>query len=307
MNKENISKIEYNGKTLDTLIALCPAGLAGIYFFGFRAFILIATCAAACILFEYLWNTVVLKSTGASLEAVVTGLVLAYSLPPKTPVRLALIGSFIAIILIKCMYEKPFVNPAFAGKAFIAAAFGGYAGAFLSPSILGLDSAAVNTPLMLIKAGDTTNLTELLDVFMGNAAGTVGQVCALLVIVGGIYLILKKVISWIIPVCFIGTVALITFAFAPDKNIVSMLAFAAYNILSGGLLFGAVFVLADEDACPTTTIGKIISGVFAGVITSCIRLFGLFPDGSVHGVLLTNILNPVIDKLTLPMPEEIIE
>ena len=305
MNIKNISKIEYNGKTLDTLIALCPAGLAGIYFFGLSALILIATCAAACILFEYLWNTFVLKSAGASLEAVVTGLILAYSLPPKTPVWLALIGSFVAIILIKCMYEKPFVNPAFAGKVFVAAAFGGYAGAFLSPSILGLDSAVVNTPLMLIKSGDMANLPSLLDVFMGNAAGSVGQVCALLILVGGLYLILKKVISWIIPVCFIGTLAVITFAFAPDKNIVSMLAFAAYNILSGGALFGALFVLADEEGSPSTTVGKIISGAIAGIITACIRLFGLFPDGSVHGVLLMNILNPVIDKLTLPMPEEI--
>ena len=307
MNIKNISKIEYNGKTLDTLIALCPAGLAGIYFFGLRALVLIATCAAACILFEYLWNTFVLKSSGASLEAVVTGIILAYSLPPKTPVWLALIGSFIAIILIKCMYEKPFVNPAFAGKAFIAAAFGGYAGAFLSPSILGMDSIEALTPLMVMKFGSGATTPPLLDVFMGNAAGTIGQACALLILVGGLYLILKKVISWIIPVCFIGTVAIITFAFAPDKNIISMLTFAGCNILSGGLLFGAVFVLADEETCPTTTIGKIISGVFAGIITSCIRLFGLFPDGSVHAILLTNILNPVIDKLTLPMPEEIIE
>ena len=305
MNTEKNFKIEYNGKTLDTLIALCPAGLAGIYFFGLRALVLIATCAAACILFEYLWNTFVLKSSGASLEAVVTGLILAYSLPPKTPVWMALIGSFIAIILIKCMYEKPFVNPAFTGKAFVAAAFGGYAGAFLSPSILGLDSLSTPTPLMLIKSGDMANLPSLLDVFMGNAAGGMGQVCALLILVGGLYLILKKVISWIIPVCFIGTLAIITFAFAPDKNIVSMLMFAAYNILSGGALFGALFVLTDEENCPTTVLGKIISGVFAGIITACIRLFGLFPDGSVHAVLLTNILNPVIDKLTLPMPEEI--
>ena len=168
-------------------------------------------------------------------------------------------------------------------------------------------SAVVNTPLMLIKSGDMANLPSLLDVFMGNAAGSVGQVCALLILVGGAYLILKKVISWIIPVCFIGTVAVITFIFAPDKNILSSLTFAAYNVLSGGTLFGALFVLADEDMCPSTTIGKIISGVFAGVVTSCIRLFGLFPDGSVHAILLTNILNPVIDKLTLPMPEEITE
>ncbi len=305
MNKENTFKIEYNGKTLDTLIALCPAGLAGIYFFGLSALLLIATCAAACILFEYLWNTFVLKSPGASLEAVVTGLIIAYSLPPKTPVWLALIGSFIAIVFIKCMYEKPFVNPAFAGKAFIASVFGGYAGAFLSPSILGLDSAVTNAPLMLIKSGDMANLPSLLDVFMGNTSGAVGQVCAPLILIGGVYLILKKVISWIIPVCFIGTVAIITFAFAPDKNILSMLLFAGYNIVSGGLLFGALFVAADENMCPSTIIGKIISGVFAGVITSCIRLFGLFPDGSVHAILLTNILNPVIDKLTLPMPEEI--
>ncbi|MBR2471283.1 MAG: RnfABCDGE type electron transport complex subunit D [Clostridia bacterium] len=305
MNIKNTAKIEYNGKTLDTLIALCPAGLAGIYFFGLRALMLIATCAAACILFEYLWNTFVLKTAGASLESVVTGLVLAYSLPPKTPVWLALIGSFVAIILIKCMYEKPFVNPAFAGKAFIAAAFGGYAGAFLSPSILGLDSIPTPTPLMGIKYGSATTVPNLLDVFMGNAAGSIGQACALLILVGGVYLILKKVISWIIPVCFIGTLAVITFAFAPDKNILSMLAFAGCNVLSGGALFGAVFALADKDMCPTTTIGKIISGVFAGIITACIRLFGLFPDGSVHAILLTNILNPVIDKLTLPMPEEI--
>lgn len=304
MNTEKNFKIEYNGKTLDTLIALCPAGLAGIYFFGLRALVLIATCAAACILFEYLWNTFVLKSSGASLEAVVTGLILAYSLPPKTPVWMALIGSFIAIILIKCMYEKPFVNPALAGKAFVAAAFGGYAGAFLSPSILGLDSVATPTPLMIMKYGSGTT-PEILDVLMGNTAGAVGQVCALLIIIGGLYLIIKKVISWIIPVCFIGTVAIITFAFAPDKNIISMLEFAGCNVLSGGVLFGALFVLADEQMCPSTTIGKIISGVFAGIITACIRLFGLFPDGSVHGVLLTNILNPVIDKLTLPMPEEI--
>lgn len=307
MSTEKKFKIAYNGKTLDTIIALCPAGLAGIYFFGLNALILIATCAAACILFEYLWNTFVLKSAGASLEAVVTGLILAYSLPPKTPVWLASLGSFVAIILIKCMYKKPFVNPAFAGKAFIAAAFGGYAGAFLSPSILGLDSIAAPTPLMGIKYGSGAVMPNLLDVFMGNTAGTVGQVCALLILVGGLYLILKKVISWVIPVCFIGTLAVITFAFAPDKNIISMLTFAGCNVLAGGALFGALFVLADEDTVPTTIVGKIISGVFAGIITACIRLFGLFPDGSVHAILLTNILNPVIDKLTLPMPEEISE
>lgn len=304
MNTEKNFKITYDGKMLDILIALCPAGLAGLYFFGLRALALICTCVASCMLIEYLWNRLILRSDdGEGLDAVVTGLVLAYVLPPATPLWIAGIGAVIASLIIKCLYGgKKFVNPAFAAKLFIAASFSGYAGWFLSPSILGMDSAATATPLMLIKEGTAENMPMLIDMLLGST-GSIGQASALLIIIGGVYLILKEVISWVIPVFFIGTLAVITFAFAPDKNIVSSLSFAAYNILSGGVLFGAFFGAIGY--APQTNGGKIISGVIGGIITACIRLCGMYPDGSVHAVLIMNIITPVIDKLTLPAPEEI--
>ncbi len=277
------------GIMLDVLIALLPTTIAGVIIFGLRSLLVIGVCIASSVLSELLFNIITKrKQTISDLSCVVTGLILALNLPANVPVWQAIIGSVFAIIVVKCLFGglgKNVVNPALTARVFMLVAFSS-----LAQVSFPVDATAGATPLVSIAEG---NVPELMDLFLGKTGGSIGETCSLALLIGGIYLIVRKVITWQIPVAFIGTVFVFSF-FVQDFNVVTALA----SVLSGGLFLGAIFMATDYVTSPETPWGKIIYGVGAGVITVLIRFWGIYPEGVSFAILLMNILNPYINSLT---------
>lgn len=273
---------------LDVIIALVPATIAAVVLFGIPALLVIATCVISAVACELLFNIIVKKGqTVSDLSAVVTGLILALNLPANIPLWQAAVGSAFAIILVKGVFGglgKNIVNPAITARVFMLLAFGSMT-ASVFPT--GMDSASGATPLTDLDNGVVPNLVDLL---LGKNGGALGETCALALIIGGVYLIVRKVISWHIPVAFIGTAFLFTLL-VEGGNFESALAWT----LSGGLLIGAFFMATDYVTSPSTAKGKIIFGIGAGVITVLIRFWGAYPEGVSFAILLMNIVNPFID------------
>ena len=275
----------------DVLIALAPATIAGAVIFGWRALLVIAVCVGSCVLFEALFNVIAKKEqTISNLSAAVTGLLLALNLPSNIAVWQCVIGSLFAIVLVKCIFGGigyNLVNPAITARIFMIIAFGSMAKPAL-PVIVDVASSA--TPLSQIANGSTP---KLLDLLLGTTAGTIGETCAIALIVGFIYLLVRRVITWHIPTAFIG--AVFVFSLLMEKfNFMNALSL----VLSGGLLIGAIFMATDYVTSPATPIGKLIFGIGAGLITVLIRYFGSYPEGVSFAILFMNILNPYIEKLT---------
>ena len=277
------------GIMLDVLIALLPTTIAGVIIFGLRSLLVIGVCIAASVISELLFNIITKrKQTISDLSCVVTGLILALNLPANVPVWQAIIGSVFAIIVVKCLFGglgKNIVNPALTARVFMLVAFSS-----LAQASFPVDATAGATPLVSIAEG---NVPELMDLFLGKTGGSIGETCSLALLIGGIYLIIRKVITWQIPVAFIGTVFVFSF-FVQDFNVVTALA----GVLSGGLFLGAFFMATDYVTSPETPWGKIVYGVGAGVITVLIRFWGIYPEGVSFAILLMNILNPYINSLT---------
>ena len=277
------------GIMLDVLIALLPTTIAGVIIFGLRSLLVIGVCIAASVISELLFNIITKrKQTISDLSCVVTGLILALNLPANVPVWQAIIGSVFAIIVVKCLFGglgKNIVNPALTARVFMLVAFSS-----LAQASFPVDATAGATPLVSIAEG---NVPELMDLFLGKTGGSIGETCSLALLIGGIYLIVRKVITWQIPVAFIGTVFVFSF-FVQDFNVVTALA----GVLSGGLFLGAFFMATDYVTSPETPWGKIVYGVGAGVITVLIRFWGIYPEGVSFAILLMNILNPYINSLT---------
>ena len=277
------------GIMLDVIIALLPTTIAGVIIFGLRSLLVVGVCVGASVLFEFLFNIITKRrQTISDLSAVVTGLILALNLPATVPVWQAIVGSAFAIIVVKCLFGglgKNIVNPALTARVFMLVAFSSLA----QPSFP-VDATAGATPLVSIAEG---NVPELMDLFLGKTGGAIGETCSLALLIGGVYLLIRKVITWQIPVAFIGTVFVFSF-FVQDMNAVTALA----SVLSGGLLLGAFFMATDYVTSPETPWGKIIYGVIAGVITCLIRFWGVYPEGVSFAILLVNILNPYINSLT---------
>ena len=273
---------------LDVIIALVPATVAAVILFGIPALLVIATCVISAVACELLFNIIVKKGqTVSDLSAVVTGLILALNLPANIPLWQAAVGSAFAIIVVKCVFGglgKNIVNPAITARVFMLLAFGSMTAAVFPT---GMDSASGATPLTDLDNGVVPNLVDLL---LGKNGGALGETCALALIIGGVYLIVRKVISWHIPVAFIGTSFLFTLLVVGGDFELAL----AWT-LSGGLLIGAFFMATDYVTSPSTAKGKIIFGIGAGVITVLIRFYGAYPEGVSFAILLMNIVNPFID------------
>ena len=275
----------------DVLISLAPAAIAGVVIFGLRALLVIALCVGSCVGFEALYNLIVKKEqTVRDLSAAVTGLLLALNLPANIPLWQCVIGSLFAIVVVKCLFGgigNNLVNPAITARVFMLVAFGSMANQAF-PTIV--DTVSSATPLTQMAEGTTPALTELL---FGLHGGAIGETCAVALLVGFVYLLVRRVISWHLPVVFIGTTFLFSF-FMGGLNVMSALSM----VLAGGLLIGAIFMATDYVTSPATARGKVIFGVGAGVITCMIRYFGVYPEGVSFAILLMNILTPYIDSWT---------
>ncbi len=291
-----------SGIMLDVIIALLPATLYGVFIFGLYSASVVAVCILSAVLAEFLWNLILKKpQTVGDLSAIVTGLLLGLNCPPKLPLWIAAIGSVAAIIVVKQMFGGigfNFVNPAIAARIILLVSFPKFmAGAnnFLEPvTKAAVDTVSGATPLAAIKAGGT--VPSVKELFLGMHSGSIGETSAFLLIVGGIYLLLRKVIKPIIPLAFIGTVAVMTFIFTGSLNAVLL------QILSGGLMIGAIFMATDYTTSPLTNLGKLIFGIGCGLITFVIRRFGNMPEGVSYSIILMNILVPHIDNLTAKKP-----
>lgn len=279
---------------LDVVISLLPAAIAGTLIFGIRSLAVIAVCVASAVISEYLFNKAAKKpNTITDLSAVVTGLLLSLNLPANTPLWQAAVGAAFAIIFVKCVFGgigQNFANPAITARIFMLVAFGSMSSAAFPKNIDAVSSA---TPLSVLQNGGEVKITDLI---LGTRGGSIGETCTVALIIGGLYLIFRRVISWHTPVIFVATVFLFTFAVKGD-------AFTALEYtLSGGLFIGAIFMATDYATTPVTKWGKVIFGIGAGLLTVLIRLWGVYPEGVSFAILLMNILTPYIDKWTAKKP-----
>lgn len=292
----------------DVCIALTPAFICSVIFFGFRSVFLTALCIIFCTGFEYLWQKITKKPvTISDGTAFVTGMLLAFNLPVTAPWWITLIGSFVAIIIAKQFFGgvgNNFINPALAGRAFLLASWPVLMTKWTEPFSTGFfiehDVVSSATPLAMLKASETEGLPDILNMFLGNIGGCIGETSALALILGGIYLVIRKVISPRIPVSYIITVAVLTFIF-PSANL-SNTSSMLYNVFGGGLMLGAIFMATDYVTSPISKKGQLIMGLGCGILTFVIRRFGGYPEGVSYSILLMNVATPLIDKWTQPKP-----
>ena len=282
----------------DVIIALIPALLVAIYVNGFRALVLSVVCVAACMFFEWGYEKLMHKTvTIGDLSAAVTGLILAFNLPVNFPIWMSIVGCFIAIVIVKQLFGglgENFANPAIVARI---ALFVGFASAMTSwkvtdkmdPTIVAAAGDALTgaTPLALYAKG--AEVPSTLSMFLGTINGSMGEISAIALIIGGIYLLVRKVITWEIPVSFIVVVAVLSAAFGRDP---------LFDVLAGGVMLGAIFMATDYVTSPINPAGKLIFGAGCGIMTMLIRQFGAYPEGVSFAILLMNVLTPHIDNWT---------
>ncbi len=282
---------------LDVVIALLPALAVAAWLFGGRALLVAAVCVGSSVLLEFLCRRLMKRDqTIGDLSAVVTGLLLALNLPVGIPLWVAIFGCFIAIVVVKQLFGgigQNFANPAMAARVILLASFSGYMTARSVPGdYLAVDAIASATPLARMAADAETS--SLLQMFLGvKSTCAMGEVSALALLIGGCYLVFRRVISPVTPLCYIGTVFVLTGLLGADP---------VRQILAGGLMLGAIFMATDYTTSPATTKGKVIFALGCGIITVLIRLYGGYPEGVSFAILLMNILTPQIDKLTMKKP-----
>ncbi|MDU4952728.1 MAG: RnfABCDGE type electron transport complex subunit D [Clostridium cadaveris] len=278
----------------DVLIALLPAALAGIYFFKMRAALVMIVAVAAAVLSEYLWQRLTHKDiTVGDLSAAVTGLLLAFNVPPTMPLWMVAVGSVFAVLIVKQLFGgigQNIVNPALAGRAFLLASWP------IAMTTWTLDGATTATPLAILKAGEGT-LPTLSQAFIGNIGGCIGETSALALLIGFIYLLYRRVISWEIPVVYIGTVAILTTVIGRNGF---MTGNGIYEIFTGGLMLGAIFMATDYTTTPMTKKGQVIFALGCGIIATIIRTIGGYPEGVSYSILIMNLCVPLIDKFATP-------
>ncbi len=277
---------------LDVIIAMIPAAIASVIIFGLRSLLVIGVCVAVCVFSEWGFEKICKKeNTIKDLSAVVTGMLLAFNLPVSIPLWQAAFGSVAAIVVVKQLFGgigQNFANPAITARIIMMTAFSGSMTSWVFP-----DASSSATPLALISKGQTGELPTYLNMFLGLRGGCLGETCTLALLLGGIYLLIKRVISWHTPVAFIGTVALMSLFCGKD---------VLYQLMAGGLILGAFFMATDYSSTPATKWGKIVFGIGCGLITVLIRFWGNFPEGVSFSILLMNILTPYIEKLTRAKP-----
>lgn len=303
----------------DVIIALTPALIGSVLFFSFRAAIIVAIAVASSVLFEYLYNLIFKKpQTIGDLSAIVTGMLIGFNVPVSAPVWLPVIAAAFAILVVKMLYGglgKNIVNPALTGRIFLFLSFSNYMTVWIRPNSaldhtvselplfknVGADIVSSATPLSYLQNADVKIIYDypLQNLIFGNIPGCIGETSAILLIIGGIYLLYKKVITWHIPVSIVGTVALLSFIF-PTFNGINRFQFMLYSIFSGGLILASIFMATDYATSPVTPLGRIIYGVCIGAITVFIRSFGGYPEGVSFAILLMNFFVWFIDKNTIP-------
>ncbi len=282
----------------DVVIALLPALLAGTMIFGMRALLVTLVCVAAAVAAEWACGMVLYhRNTVKDLSSVVTGLLLALTLPATVPYWVAAVGSMFAIVVVKGLcggLGKNVFNPALGARAFLVLLWPVYMVRFVAPGAV--DGVASATPLhhMVMPALPEESLGQM---FMGNIGGCIGEVCTLALLVGGIYLIVKGIISVRIPAAYLGTVAVLTLIFSKGDNAVLWM---LYSLLGGGVVLGALFMATDYATSPVTPKGQIIYGIGCGVFTVIFRYFGLFPEGVTYAILLMNACSWAIDRYCAP-------
>lgn len=309
---------------LAVVLALVPACIGGIWFFGIRVLWVIVASSISAVATEGICQKLTRRRvTISDGSALVTGILLAMNLPPAVPIWLACIGSVFAIAIAKIPFGglgyNP-LNPALAGRAFLLASWPTYMTTWSAPargSLSGISSVTTATPLAtfkyaysLLRSGSIQNLDSanaifrqlysypsLKNLFFGNVGGCIGETSVILLLIGAVYLLLRKIISWETPLSYIGTVALMTWVFG-GKGLFSGM--PLFHILSGGLMLGAFFMATDMVTSPITSKGKLIFGFGCGILTSIIRLYGGYPEGVSYSILIMNITVPLIDKYTRP-------
>ena len=291
-SKETVSTI-----MRDVIIALLPALIAGTYFLGAGALIVTATCVISCVAFEYLFQKITKRPIKIyDLSAVVTGILLAFNMPPTTPIWVAVIGSAFAIIVVKCFFGgigQNIVNPALAARAFLLSAYP------VHMTTWTLDGVATVTPLAIFKNGGGA-MPELWDVFIGNVGGCIGETSALALLIGFAYLLYRRVIKIHIPLSYIATTFILTLVlgkFGRDGFVAQQ---ALIEMFSGGLILGACFMATDYTTSPMTTKGHIVFGICCGILTAVIRIFGGYAEGVSYSILIMNLFVPMIDKFFKP-------
>ena len=275
----------------DVVIALCPALIAATIIFGWRVLMITAVCITGCVLSEYISRRVMKRNnTIGDFSAVVTGILLAMNLPVSINPLIALFGSVVAIVVVKQMFGgigQNFVNPALTARIILLSSFPSKMTTWTEPFayISGVDSVSGATPLA------SPEKPAYLDLFLGTTSGCMGETCAAALLLGGLYLIFRKVISPVIPLCYLGTVGVMALLLGQDP---------LFHLLSGGLMLGAIFMATDYTTSPITFWGRVIFAVGCGVITILIRVFGALPEGVSFSILIMNILVPHIESLTMP-------
>ncbi len=278
---------------LDVVLSLLPALVVGIWTLGIRALVVTLTSVSAAIVAEWLYRLVTkTRNTVVDGSAMVTGLLLAMTLPASVPYWQVVLGSFFAIVFVKCLcggLGQNIFNPALAARAMLMLVF-----PMGLTRYVGVDGVSAATPLhhMVMPAMPEESI---LDMFLGNCPGSIGEISAVALLLGGAYLVYRKVISVRIPVAYLGTVAVLTFIFAKTGDHLSWM---LYSLFSGGLMLGAIFMATDYATSPATPVGQVIYGVGCGVLTVIFRYFGLFPEGVTYAILLMNAVVWFIDRHT---------
>ena len=273
----------------DVLIALLPAVIAGCVIFGLRALLVVAVTTAACVFFEWGFEKLChTPSTISDLSAAVTGVLLAMNLPVSIPLWQAVFGALVAIVVVKGLFGgigKNFANPAITARIVMFLAFSKTMTAWVFP-----DAVSTATPLAMMANGESVDYLTLL---LGNHGGCLGETSALALLIGFAYLLIRGVISWHTPVCFVGTVFVMSLILGQD---------AVGQILSGGLMLGAIFMATDYSTTPSTNLGRVLFGIGAGLLTVLIRFYGAYAEGVSFAILFMNILTPYLSKWTETKP-----
>lgn len=295
----------------DVLLALAPAGVMSVVLFGWRSLLLITISVLSCVFFEYAAQKLLHRPvTVGDFSAVVTGVLLAFNLPSNIPFWMPVIGGFVAIVIAKQFFGgigQNFVNPALVGRITLMLSFPDYMSVSKWPTPLPLlerhpDAITSASPLGQLANGEIPSLSGMfttvtdydpLSMFLGLRPGALGETCAVALLIGGAYLCIRKVISPVIPLVFMGTTAALTWAFGQNPY---------YHLMAGGLILGAVFMATDYTTCPINFKGKIVYALGCGIITAVIRVYGNMPEGVSVAIVLMNILVPHIERLTTPKP-----
>ncbi len=286
---------------LDVIIALIPALIASVVLYGFRALLLVCVSAVACVLCEFIWEKLMhMEITVGDLSAVVTGILLAYNVPVGMPIWQLLVGDIAAIIVVKMLFGGlgcNFMNPALVGRVVIMFSFTTPMTTYAVPRIAGglisgaADAVTTATPLTMMDQLDWSSFPQL---FLGLHGGVIGEVCAAALLLGGIYLVIRKVIKPIIPLCYMASLVLFSWLFGGAQPVLSLFA--------GGVMLGSIFMATDYVTSPFTNKGKVIFGIGCGFVTAAIRVFGNYAEGVTFAILLMNILVPYINDLTMNKP-----